>query len=347
MPDAPRQTTIAERDPPMTENLKIVLRKRPDGLPRRSDFDFVREPVPEPAEGEFLIRHEYVGLSPAARIRMDDRPSYAPPLKLGEVVYAGIAGEVVKSRHPDFRVGDKVNSFGGWQAWSISDGRGAEVWDTAIGTLPNSLGLFGLSGNTAYVGLMGIGDPKPGETVVVSAASGGVGSLVCQMARIKGCRVVGIAGGPEKCAFVTEVLGADACIDHRSPDFAAELAAACPDGVDIDFENVGGPIRDAVLDLMNRHGRVVLCGLIAEYNALATSTGPSWFRILHKCLKVQGFLLRDFPELRQPFLRDMSEWNRSGRIVYREDIRDGLDHTPEVFADMLQGRNFGKTIIRV
>lgn len=331
----------------MTETLKIVLKKRPDGLPQPSDFELVREALPDPGEGEILIRHDYVGLSPAARIRMDDRPSYAPPLKLGEVVYAGIAGEVIASRHPGFDVGDKVNSVGGWQSHSISDGRGTEKWDMPVGTLPNSLGLYGFSGNTAYAGLIGLGDLKPGETVLVSAASGAVGAAACQIARIKGCRVVGVAGGAEKCAYVTDTLGAAACIARNAPEFEDRLDAACPDGIDVDFENVGGPIRDAVLARMNRFGRVIICGLISEYNDLGQSTGPSWFRILHQRLRVQGFLLSDFRYLREDFLREMKAWHDAGEIAYREDIRDGLETTPEVFADMLMGRNFGKTIIRV
>ncbi|MEC7256322.1 MAG: NADP-dependent oxidoreductase [Pseudomonadota bacterium] len=331
----------------MIQRRKIVLKRRPDGIPAPDDFELIHEPLPSPRKGEFLIAHDYIGLSPAARIRMDDRESYAPPLALGEVIYGGIAGHVIASDHPEYSVGDTVTAVGGWQSHSISDGRGVERWDMATGTLPNALGLYGFSGNTAYAGLLGVARIVAGDTVVVSAASGAVGSAACQIARILGCRVVGIAGSAEKCAYVRDVLGADACIDRNAPDFDAQLATACPDGIDVNFENVGGKTRDAVLQHMNRFGRVVVCGLIAEYNALGASTGPSWFRILHQRLRVEGFLLSDYRHLRADFLRDMKRWHDAGQITYREDIRDGLETTPAVFADMLSGRNFGKTIIRV
>lgn len=255
------------------------------------------------------------------------------------------------SRHPEFAEGDIVLSHSGWQSFALSDGAGLRKLDPAAAPITTALGVLGMPGFTAYAGLLTIGQPKPGETVVVAAASGAVGSAVGQIARIKGARAVGIAGGAEKCAFVREELGFDAVVDHRADDFAEQLKAACPGGIDIYFENVGGPVWDAVFPLLNEFARVPVCGLIAQYNVIAdagTDRLPTLMQqVLHRSLTIRGFIQREFVDQRPAFYREMAEWIASGRVRYREDIVDGIENAPQAFLGLLEGRNFGKLIVRI
>lgn len=331
----------------MTRNRRFVLRARPQGRPSASDFDLISDDLPQISDGEFLIRHDYIGLAPAARIRIGTQAAYAPPIGIGETVYAQTAGTVVASRHPGFPVGVGATSDGGWQEYSVATPATARKVDLERTTLPQALGVLGSSGLTACVGMADIGKPAPGETVVVSAASGAVGSIAGQIAKIMGARVVGIAGGAEKCDFVTGTLGFDACVDYRSPAFEAELAAACPRGVDVYFENVGGKVGAAVWALLNNFARVPVCGLVSEYDDATLSGGPSLFTALVKRLTIQGFLLRDHLDRREEMLARMEEWVRDGRIRYREHFVDGFERLPEAFRDLLDGRKIGKLIVRV
>lgn len=328
-------------------NRQWVLARRPAGLPVTEDFRLVESELPDPREGEILIRHQHLGLAPAARLRMSEQRSYRAPLALGDVVYGQASGVVLRSRNDAFPEGAPVvNMSGGWQEYSLSDGAGVFVIDPSVAPPTVWLGALGTSGQTAYVGLLHIGHAKAGDTVVVSAASGGVGSVVGQIARLKGCRAVGIAGGEAKCRHVVEELGFDDCVDYRAPGFADALKSACPRGIDVYFENVGGVVRDEAWPLMNNHGRIVVCGLIAEYND-AHKPGPGWFAILAKRLEIRGFIMSEFPELRGEFIRDMSAWFAAGKIKVREDVSSGLDQVVPAFIGMLQGRNFGKTIVRL
>lgn len=328
-------------------NRQIVLASRPQGLPVPEDFRLVEAPMPVPVAGEVLLRHTWLGLAPAARLRMGELASYRQPMALGDVVYGQAIGIVTKSLDGAFREGDTVMSMsGGWQDYSVCAGAALARVDSQLAPPSVWLGALGTSGMTAYVGLLDFGQPAAGETVVVSAASGGVGSMAGQIARLKRCHVVGVAGGESKAHHVQSELAFQAAVDYRQPDFPARLAAACPDGVDVFFDNVGGAIRDAVWPLLNQGGRVVVCGLISEYND-SRQPGPGWFPILVKRLSVRGFILSDHLQRRSDFLRDMGNWYRSGRIALREDISDGLESAVPAFIGMLQGRNFGKTLVRL
>ncbi|MGE4322656.1 MAG: NADP-dependent oxidoreductase [Sphingobium sp.] len=329
-------------------NRQIVLRSRPSATPTPDNFELVEQAVPDLEDGQLLIRHEYLGLAPAARIRMSEARSYAPPLPLGSPIYGQAVGVVLKSRNTAFAEGDAVViSDGGWQEYSVSDGTSVNRIDTGLAPATVWLGTLGVSGFTAYVGMQDFLGPRTGETIVVSAASGAVGSVAVQMARIAGCRAVGIAGSAEKCAYVTQQLGAHACADHRASDFADALAAACPTGIDGYFENVGGAVRDTLWPLMNDFGRVAICGLISQYSDAQAPGGPDWFPILTKRLSVRGFMLRDHPDRYEAFVADMAQWVSTGQVKYREHIAHGLEDTPRAFIDMLSGRNFGKTLVRL
>jgi len=279
--------------------------------------------------------------------------SYAAPVEVGSVMEGGTVAEVVRSLNPDYREGDVVLSHSGWQEYALSDGTDLRKLDPDEAPVTTSLGVLGMPGFTAYSGLLTIGQPKPGETVVVAAASGAVGSVVGQIARIKGARAVGIAGGADKCAFVREELGFDAAIDHHAPDFAQRLADACPDGVDVYFENVGGKVWDGVFPLLNTFARIPVCGLIAQYNAVGVPEGPDRLpglmrQVLSKSLLIRGFIQREFVDQRPAFYRDMTGWIREGRVRYREDIVEGgLAAVPEAFIGLLEGRNFGKLVVKI
>ena len=310
-------------------------------------------PAPRPADGQLLLEILYLSLDPYMRGRMDDAKSYAKPVDIGAVMEGGTVARVLTSQHPDFAAGDIVLSHSGWQRYALSDGENLRRLDPALTPISTALGVLGMPGFTAWSGLLQIGQPKPGETVVVAAASGAVGSAVGQIARIHGARAVGIAGGADKCAFVRDELGFDAVIDHRAPDFAQQLAQACPNGIDVYFENVGGKVWDAVFPLLNDFARVPVCGLISQYNALPQAEpGPDKLAlvmrdVLKKSLTIRGFIQREFAALRPDFLREAGQWIVDGRLRYREDIVAGLDQAPAAFIDLLQGKNFGKLVIKV
>lgn len=334
-------------------NRRVVLASRPHGAPLEANFRIEQSPIPEPAEGQVLLRTVYLSLDPYMRGRMSDAPSYAAPVEIGGVIVGGTVCRVEASKNPAYKVGDWVLSFAGWQDYTLSDGSDL----TALGESPAhpsyALGIFGMPGFTAYMGLLDIGRPQAGETLVVAAATGPVGATVGQIGKIKGCHVVGVAGGAEKCRHAVEVLGFDACLDHRAPDFAEQLAKACPAGIDIYFENVGGKVFDAVLPLLNTKARVPVCGIIAHYNDTALPNGPDRLpalmgSILRKRIHVQGFIIfDDYGHRYNEFFNDMSSWFSQGRIKYREELVSGLEEAPKAFIGLLEGRNFGKLVVRV
>lgn len=331
---------------------QFVLASRPNGLPTLEHFRFERVPAPPLRDGEVFLRTLYLSLDPYMRSRMADRKSYAPPVSVGEPMEGESVAEVIASRSPGLREGDRVLARTGWRSHAVLNGAGLRVIDLGLGPLTAWLGVLGMPGFTAYAGLAAIGRPRRGETVVVAAASGPVGSLVGQLARQSGCRTVGIAGGGPKCAYVTQTLKFDAAIDHRSADFAAELAAACPAGIDVYFENVGGAIWQAVMPLLNAKARVPVCGIIAQYNdepdAFTYRLAPTMREVLSKRILLQGFINSDFlDEHHEAFLRTVSAGVASGAIVYREDVTDGLRNAPAAFIAMLGGGNFGKALVKV
>ena len=328
-------------------NRQILLKSRPDGAPGLDNFELVRREVPEPGDGEVLMRTRYLSLDPYMRGRMSAAKSYAKPVEVGEPMVGGTVGEIVASRNARFAVGDLVTGFGGWQDYALSSGVGLRKLDPATAPVTTSLGVLGMPGMTAYAGLLEIGQPKPGETVAVAAASGAVGSVVGQIAKIKGCRAVGIAGGTDKCRYVVGELGFDACVDHHAPDFARQLEAACPAGIDVYFENVGGTVQQAVWPLLNDFARIPVCGLIAQYSAATPMPGPDMFSVLRKRLTLRGFIVTDFAAKQADFLREASEWVRTGRLKYREDVVEGLENAPAAFLGLLQGKNFGKLLVKV
>ncbi len=334
------------------KNRRILLAARPQGEPKESDFRLVEEPLPEPGPGQMLLRTLHLSLDPYMRGRMNAGPSYAPPVEVGQVMQGETVSRVEASNLETFRPGDIVDAYTGWQDYALSDGRGAHKLDPNLAPVTTALGVLGMPGMTAWTGLMNIGQPRPGETVVVAAASGAVGSVVGQLARIKGCRAVGIAGGEEKCRYVKEELGLDACIDHRRPDMAEALKSACPKGIDIYFENVGGPVFDAVRPLLNPFARVPVCGLIAHYNDTRPPDGPDrlpglMMQVLVKRLTLRGFIVSDFAGQRKDFLAEVGPLVRDGRIKYREHFIDGLENAPRGLIGLLRGENFGKTVVRV
>jgi NADPH-dependent curcumin reductase CurA len=305
--------------------------------------------VPEPRHGEVLVRVKYLSLDPYQRGRMRDAASYAAPVGLGEVMTGGIVGEVVRSEHAGFEVGDIVEDRLGWQEYAIGGGPTLRKVDPAIAPISTANGVLGMPGMTAYFGLLHVGQPRPGETVVVSAASGAVGQVVGQIARIMGCRTVGIAGGQKKCAFVKDELGFDACIDYKAAnDLDAALRVACPNGIDVYFDNVGGTITDSVLRNLNFFARVTLCGSISQYNATAAEMGPRLLgTFVGKRVTARGFIVTDFAQRYGPAMRQMGDWIKSGKLKYREDIVDGIDKAPRAFIGLLRGENFGKLLVRL
>lgn len=334
-------------------NRRITLAARPEGLPEPRHFGLDTQPVPEPAEGQVLLRTLYLSIDPYMRNLMDPvGPGYAPPVEIGAPMVGGTVSRVVTSRHPQFRAGDLVLANAGWQDYALSDG--SDLLALGDAAQPSqSLGGLGMPGFTAYVGLLDIGQPRPGETVVVAAATGAVGAIVGQIAKIKGARVVGIASGADKCRHAVEELGFDACLDRREPDLAARLAAACPQGIDVYFENVGGEVFDAVLPLLNLHARVPVCGFIAHYNESAPPAVPDRLprltaTLLQKRVRMQGFIILDhYGERFDAFRREMAGWIAQGQVRLREDMVDGLENAPQALRRVLQGQNFGKTVVRV
>ena len=327
-------------------NLQVLLERRPKGWPTPDDFRIVEAPHAPLAEGQLRVRGEHLSLDPYMRGRMNEGRSYVPPVALGAVMCGEVVGEVVESRHPKFAVGDLVAGDLGWQTHPVSDGKGLRRVDR---TVPRTalLSAAGMPGVTAWAGLLQIGQPKAGETVVVSAAAGAVGSVVGQIAKLKGCRAVGIAGGPDKCRHVVEDLGFDACIDYKSEAFAEQLKAAVPAGVDVYFDNVGGPVLDAVLGRMNPFSRLPVCGLISQYNATEAYGVKNFRSILVNRIRVQGFIVFDFADRYREATADLAGWLAAGQLRYFETVAQGLRAAPEAFLGMLRGANVGKQLVRL
>jgi hypothetical protein len=333
-------------------NRRIVLARRPQGAPVPADFRLDTVPVPSPGPGQVLLRTRYLSLDPYMRGRMAEGPSYAPPVELNAPMTGQTVSAVEASNLPAFKVGDLVLATTGWQDYGISDGRDLTPIDASLTHPSWALGVLGMPAFTAWIGLLEIGQPQAGETVVVAAASGAVGSVVGQIAKIKGCRAVGIAGGPEKCAYVRDTLGFDECLDHRAPDLRERLAAACPKGIDVYFENVGGAVLFAVLPLLNRNARIPLCGLIAWYNLAKLPEGvdrtPQLLTTaLKQRVKIQGFIIFDHFRRLPAFRADMSAWLGEGRIKHREQVIEGLENAPRGLIGLLEGENFGKLVVHV
>ena len=330
-------------------NRRVLLKSRPQGEPTAANFDVVDAPVPEPKEGEYLSRTIWLSLDPYMRGRMSEARGYAANVNLGDPMVGGTIGQVVKSRNPNFREGDFVVEQSGWQSHAVSRGAGVTKLDPNAAPLSAALSVLGMPGMTAWWGLMQIGKPKAGETVVVSAASGAVGSVVGQLAKLHGCRAVGIAGGKDKCDYVVKELGFDACVDYRAAGNALfkELHAAAPTGIDVYFENVGGAVQAAVLPQLNDFARVPLCGLISQYNATETSPGPDWRLLLIKRATVTGFIVSDHFGEMDGFRKEVPPAVKAGKIKYREDIVQGIEKAPGAFIGLLKGQNFGKLLVQV
>jgi NADPH-dependent curcumin reductase CurA len=328
-------------------NRQCRLAVRPVGLPKSADWDFVEEPAPEPQDGEFRVGVEYLSIDPAMRSWMNAGRSYVPPVEIGEVMRAAGIGRVIDSRHPDFQVEDHVYGVFGVQRYAVSDGSGVTRVDTTLAPAPVHLGVLGISGLTAYFGLLEIGRPQPGQTVVVSGAAGSVGSIVGQIARIKGCRAIGIAGGEEKCRWLVEQLGFAAAIDYRAGDVRAQLRQQAPDGVDVFFDNVGGEVLEAVLARLARGARVVLSGAISQYNATGTPRGPAnYMQLLVARASMTGFVIFDYAERYREGAMQLAEWLRNGELRSREDVVHGdIDEFPDVLLRLFHGQNTGKLVL--
>lgn len=336
-----------------TQNRRYVLASRPFGAPEESNFRFETTPVPSPGEGEVLIRASYLSLDPYMRGRMNDGPSYAAPVKIDEVMVGSVAGRIVESNNPKFEVGEWVVANSGWQDYAVSDG--SDLFK--LGKDPEkpsyALGIMGMPGFTAYMGLLDIGQPRAGECLVVAAATGPVGATVGQIGKLKGCRVVGVAGGSEKCQFAKDVLGFDECLDHRAPDFKERMKQACPDGIDIYFESVGGKVLKAVLPLLNPKSRIPLCGLVSAYNMTELPEGPDrssqlLATFLVKRVKVQGFIIfDDYGDRYGEFTQQMSQWVKAGQIKYREQMVETFEEAPSAFIGLLEGKNLGKLVVKM
>ena len=328
-------------------NRQILLRSRPEGNPTTDNFELVSVAVPPVTEGAVLRRTIYLSLDPYMRGRMSDAESYAASVAIRQVMVGGTVSQVIESKNPAFAAGDFVMGYDGWQDFGLSNGRELRKLDPAQAPISTAIGTLGMPGMTAYVGLLDIGQPKPGETVVVSAASGAVGSVVGQIAKIKGCRAVGIAGSADKCQYVVDELGFDACVNYKAESFREDLAGACLSGIDVYFENVGGAVFAAVLRLLNVNARIPLCGLIADYNVTKLPATPNLRPLLVKRALIKGFIVTDHNDRAPAFLKDCSQWVREGRIKYREDIVDGLEQAPSALLRLFDGRNFGKLMVRV
>ena len=331
-----------------TVNRQFRLAARPVGLPKASDWTLVEKPAPQPGEGEFLVRIEYISLDPAMRGWMNEGKSYVPPVGIGEVMRAGAAGEVVASNHPGFPVDSKVSGLFGVQEYALSNGKGVQRVDTALAPLPTYLSVLGMTGMTAYFGLLDVGAAKEGDTVVVSGAAGAVGTVVGQIAKIKGCRVVGIAGGADKCRWLVDGLGFDAAIDYKSEDVRKALREHCPKGIDVYFDNVGGEILDIALAQLAMHARVVICGAISQYNATEGVKGPAnYLSLLVNRARMQGMVVFDYAARYGEAAREMGGWLADGRLQSREDIVEGFDTFPDALLKLFRGENTGKLLLKI
>ena len=330
-----------------TKNMQVLLANRPTGWVKESDFRIVETEIPAPGDGQVLIKNLYLSLDPYMRGRMNDQRSYAAKVELGQVMTGETVGEVVESRNAKFHKGDTVAARVGWQNYALSDGGDLRKVDATLVPISAYLGVVGMPGVTAWIGLNDIGQPKAGETVVVSAASGAVGSVVGQLAKMKDCRVVGVAGGQEKCDFVVRELGFDACIDHRDGNLPQALAAATPKGIDVYFENVGGPLLDAVLARCNPFARIPLCGMVSQYNAVERYGVQNLMMAVGMRIKLQGFIVSDNLARWPEALKELIQGVRDGRIKYRESVTEGLANAPRAFIGLLKGENLGKQLVKL
>ena len=333
-------------------NRKIVLASRPEGKPTVENFRLEQGAIPVAGDGQVLLKTEYLSLDPYMRGRMNAGKSYAARVELDEVMVGGTVSRVVQSHNSAFSKGELVTAYAGWQDYAVSDGHDLTKVDPRIPSPSYALGVLGMPGLTAYVGLLDIGQPKAGDTVVLAASTGAVGSVVGQIAKLKGCRVVGIAGAAKKCEYAVKELGYDACVSHYDDDMAEQLAAACPDGVDVYFENVGGSSWQAVAPLLNNHARVPVCGLIAHYNQTSLPPGPDktsllQAMILTRSIKMQGFIVSNYRDRVPAFVGDMMGWLMEGKVKYKEDVVQGLENAPEAFLGLFSGTNFGKLVVKV
>jgi NADPH-dependent curcumin reductase len=330
-----------------TTRRSVVLKQRPNGSPRREDFDIVEDAVPSPGPGEVVTRTIWLSIDPYMRGRLREQQTYAVAIAPGEVMTGETVGEVIASADANFVAGEVVVGARGWQTHSVTPGERLTKLARRGAPLSAYLGVLGMPGATAYRGISEICQPKKGETVVISAASGAVGSVAGQLARRAGARVVGIAGGPDKCLWVQDSLGFDDCVDHRSLDLGAELAAACPNGIDAYFENVGGAVQEAVFELLNPFARVAMCGMVSQYNEAEFPPGPNLGFVVGKRVLIQGFIVSDKPEKIAEWRKLAAPWVADGSLVYREDVHEGLEKAPDALAGILSGRNFGKLLVRV
>jgi NADPH-dependent curcumin reductase CurA len=329
-------------------NRQFRLAARPSGLSKRSDWQLTTEPVAQPADGQLLVKVLQISLDPAMRGWMNEGRSYIPPVGIGEVMRAGGVGKVVASKNPKFAVGEHVTGGFGVQEFCVSDGKDVAQIDLRLGTLPQWLNALGMPGMTGYFGLLDVGQPKPGETVVVSGAAGAVGQTVGQVAKIKGCRAVGIAGGKAKCDFVVKELHYDACIDYKAGNLKDGLKEHCPKGVDVYFDNVGGEILDTVLTRISRGARIVICGAISQYNSTTPMKGPSnYMSLLVNRARMQGMVVFDYADRYALAVKDIAQWMREGKFVSREDVVPGLENFPETLNKLFSGENFGKLVLKV
>lgn len=333
----------------MTTSREIRLKSRPTGLPTNDNFELATVTLPEPGPGELLIRNHYLSVDPYMRGRMVDRKSYVPPFQLGEPLTGGAVGEVVHSNHPKYEAGSFVLHNLGWREACISDGRGLTPIEPDLAPIQAYLGVMGMPGMTAYVGLLHIAEAAEGETVFISAAAGAVGSVACQIALIRGCRVIGSAGSEAKLSWLRESAGVDAVINYKTVEsLPPALGTAAPEGIDVYFENVGGDHLEAALAVLNNFGRVAVCGMISMYNATEPTPAPrNLASIIGKRLRLQGFIVSDHADLRDVFRRDMAGWIRDGRIVWEETVVDGIEHMSDAFIGLFQGENLGKMLVRV
>ena len=328
-------------------NRQVILKRRPVGEPKETDFELRESPVPAPADGQALCRTVWLSLDPYMRGRMSEGPSYAAPVPLGGVMCGGTVSRVEESKNPALSPGDFVLGYDGWQEWAVADAAGLRKLDPEAAPLSYALGVLGMPGMTAYVALLDVGRPKEGETVVVSAAAGAVGSVAGQIAKLRGCRAVGVAGSDAKCEYVTKELGFDACINYKTQPVRRALKKACPDGIDVYLEGVGGPVFEAVLQNLAQGARIALVGLISQYNATEWPTGPGLMPILVKRATIQGMIVSDHPDRQADFLRDVGDWLREGKIQYRETVVEGLENAPRAFIGLFHGENTGKLLVKV
>ena len=335
-----------------SSNRQILLANRPVGMPKASDFLLNETSIPTPVDGQVLCETLYLSLDPYMRGRMSPSKSYAKPVEINEVMTGGTVGKVIESKDPNLKAGDIVFGYGGWQDYWVHNGKTLKNVDPDIAPISTATGVLGMPGVTAYTGLLNIGKPKKGETVVVASACGPVGSVVGQIAKFKGARSVGIAGSKEKCKYATDKFQFDHCLNHKSSEFSEELKQVCPEGIDVYFENVGGKVLNSVLPLLNDFARIPVCGIISAYNSTELPSGPNLIpslmrSILVKRLTFRGFIVWDFANQEKEALQQLAKWVKQGKLHYLEDIVDGLENAPEAFIGLFDGKNFGKLVVRV